>query len=71
MPNIAFRRAKCDERGPSANRLYRRDRGAADHPAIPRIALIIGTQVSDRLRAALRFSDVIVPMKRPGRCDQE
>ena len=37
----------------------------------------VGTQVNDRARAALRYSDVIVPMKRferrkrPGRCGKE
>jgi hypothetical protein len=41
---------------------HARDRGAADHLAISRIALIAGTQANDRMPRGA-FSDVMVPMK--------
>jgi hypothetical protein len=55
---------------------HARDRGAANHLAISRIALIVGTQPNDRVPRCV-FPNVIVPMKpierrkRLDRCDEE
>jgi hypothetical protein len=41
---------ECDERDrPQDHLRHARDRSAADHLAISRIALIVGTQANDRL----------------------